>query len=62
MVTIESKMSSVIYTRLFFLCQSLDPHLTTYHANIGVHIIIMFYLGSTSLMRFCHVIPFVQVS
>ena len=30
-------------------CQFLDPHLTTYHPNIGVHIIVVFDLGMSTL-------------
>ena len=28
-----------------FWCPFLDPHLTTYHSNIGVHILAMLDLG-----------------
>ena len=32
-----------------FLCQILDPHLTAYHSNIGVHIIVVFHMGTSTL-------------
>ena len=32
-----------------FWCQFLDPHLITYHLNVGVQIIVLFDLGMSTL-------------
>ena len=36
-----------------FGCQFLDPHLTTYHSNIGVLVLAMLDLGHVYLEAFC---------
>ena len=41
MVTIEPRILSIFEHVVPFECPFLDPHLTTYHPNIAVHIIAM---------------------
>ena len=56
MLTFESRMGSIFWAcnpisfkRISFLCQFLHPHLTTFHSNIGVQIIVVFNLGTSTL-------------
>ena len=57
MLTIESRMVSIFSAHCpisfehVFLTSTLDPHLTTYHSNIGVHIIVLLELGTSTLMQ-----------
>ena len=62
MVTIERRIVSIFWARssisfehMSFWCPFLDPHLTTCHANIGVQIIAMSELvtSSLSITRHC---------
>ena len=53
MWTLEPKILSIIWARsltspkhIFFWCQFLDLHLTTYRSNVGVHTIVVFNLGT----------------
>ena len=50
MVSIFCSRSSISSKHVaFVLCPFLGPHLTTYHSNIGVHIIVVLELGTSTL-------------
>ena len=56
MLTIELKMVSVFWARrpisfkhMLFWCLFLDPHQSTFHSNIGVHLIVVLKLGTCTL-------------
>ena len=45
----EHVIMCLLNTSLFW-CPFLDPHLTTYHSNIGVHIIAMLDIATSTLI------------
>jgi hypothetical protein len=49
MVSIFLAPSLISFQHLSFWCPFLDPHLTAHHSNIGVQIIVVFELGTSTL-------------
>ena len=59
MLTIDSRMvntfqarSPISFKHITFWCMFLDPHLTIYYLNIGVHMIVVLNLGMSILHTF----------